>query len=460
MSWDIFKSNMLIFMQGISVVDGEQIKSSKNVNSFEDFASKLTSEYDNCIRRGFQSQINKVPIDKPNTDMMENLLNIAFRRALQVSEGKHNIIDEIGKGVLAYWTAAELATTPPPFQLPTVPNAVFNVGTSIALVEDVGEWRETGEITPINDAEIFLDQLISVMKSHLPTLKGKYITDTLYFIGVGLTNAPGIVNWQGYEIIPVEIQSIPQPEPIIEEPKEKEKTVEELLEEIEDDNNTVEAAGAVVAEVGSTEVLSDEGQDAGGQLEQIKSILSKATPPPPPQSNTPQEVDGTNNLEGKTVQCVDEVNYEEQFTNDVRLRNLCLDCTFPHKLKAQRGLSIEDIVCNLKAVATNLVQPIKQKYPNVQINSGFRGTPSIPGGVSQHEKGEAIDVQFTGVTPLGYLEITKWIINNCAFDQIIFEHGKSIWLHISYKRSGNNRKKKLTMINGRYENGIKCYYNF
>ena len=139
MSWDIFKSNMLFYMQENSVIDGKQIKSSKNVPSYEQFSEKLSSEYDSCIRRGFQSQLNKVVIDKPNLDLMKNFLNIGFRSALQVKEGNHNIIDEIGNAVLGYWTTAELAKSPPPTQLPNAKNAAFNVATTQAIVQDTGE---------------------------------------------------------------------------------------------------------------------------------------------------------------------------------------------------------------------------------------------------------------------------------------------------------------------------------
>ena len=36
---------------------------------------------------------------------------------------------------------------------------------------------------------------------------------------------------------------------------------------------------------------------------------------------------------------------------------------------------------------------MKVKYPTLIINSAFRGKPSLVGKVSQHEKGEAVDIQ-------------------------------------------------------------------
>jgi hypothetical protein len=436
MSWSNFKSTM-----------GTYMGNPNGVESKEDFAKQFTQAYDSAVKagtintRGFAG-VN-LPILEGKVDLMEQLMVAACSIALTKSE-RHTFLKDVGQAVIAYWTGATL-TDIPPFEPAT--NSFQNIQSVFAIVNNPGQWSDTPAELPVDDVNIFLDNFILYATQHLSTIQFTIQTISLYPGFPLFPPSPGVVVTSGYFIPPAE----PTPP--------QEKTVEELLEEIEDDNNTVEGARKIVQTYGTTEVLSDEGQDISPQIVEVKSKLASVVPPPPP-LNDPQEVDGTNNIEGVAVQCGVEIDYEENFTSDVRLRTLCLDCTFPHKLKPQRGLSLEDIVCNLKAVAENLVQPIKQRYPNVQINSGFRGTPSIPGGVSQHEKGEAIDIQFTGVTPLGYLSITEWIINNLAFDQIIFEHGKSIWLHLSYKRTGTNRKKKLTMINGRYENGIKCYYNF
>jgi len=436
------------------------MQNQSGINSYRDFAKKFVTEYDMAVRRGFQT-INNIPLSVDNKKSMEQLANLACSTSLtKKGPEQHTFIDDLGKAVVGYWTGASLMTGIPPI-IPAL-GSFLNVTSVYATVTKPGIFPVVGPIPPTNDSNIFLDRLIGAMQQHATTIEGLYMTISLYPGFPLVPPAPGILFWTGWSIPPAKPSTPSTTQPVVSQPElpEQEKPVEQLLSEIKDDNNTLEAAGVAVANVGSVEFLSDEGQDAGTQIEEIKTKLAPVLPPTPPISDDVQEIDGTNELEGEAVECGVKLDYEENFTTDVRLRTLCLDCTFPHKIKEQRGLSVEDLVCNLKAVAENLVQPIKDKYPNVQINSGFRGTPSIPGGVSQHEKGEAIDIQFPGVTPLGYLPITEWIINNCAFDQIIFEHGKSIWLHISYKRTGTNRKKKLTMINGKYENGIKCYYDF
>ena len=39
------------------------------------------------------------------------------------------------------------------------------------------------------------------------------------------------------------------------------------------------------------------------QIEEVKEVLAKSVPPPPPVSTTSQEIDGTNDLEGEAVEC-------------------------------------------------------------------------------------------------------------------------------------------------------------
>lgn len=148
-----------------------------------------------------------------------------------------------------------------------------------------------------------------------------------------------------------------------------------------------------------------------------------------------------------------------KLTTNFWLSQVSTKALFPHKLKAQHGRSKDDLTSNLQIVALNLLEPILAKYPSIRINSGFRGTPSLKGGrVSQHETGSAVDLQFPGFTNQQYFEAAEWIVQNVAFDTLIFEHGKSIWIHLTCKpKISDNRYRTLTMLNGKYESGIKRY---
>lgn len=127
-----------------------------------------------------------------------------------------------------------------------------------------------------------------------------------------------------------------------------------------------------------------------------------------------------------------------------------------YRIKAQCGLSMADIVCNLKALSVNILEPLKAKYPNgFRVNSGFRHGS----GKSQHNRGMAVDIQWAGLPTSQYLTRAQWVRDNLPFDQLIMEHGKSIWLHISFKRGGPQRGQVLTMIKNDYRPGLKLYYS-
>jgi hypothetical protein len=258
--------------------------------------------------------------------------------------------------------------------------------------------------------------------------------------------SPGI--WQPTDKLVLDPKAEPKP-----------KSVEELLKEIPDDNNTVEGAQEAVTQTG-VNFMDDDGEDAGAQIKAVKQVLSTISPDKEPPITDAKRLDEpAGNIKGKAVKCGVGLDYEAKLSENYKVRSLSLDVVFRHKLKAQVGLSLDEIVCNLKGVAENILEPLRSRFPLIRINSAFRGTASLGGGkVSQHQKGEAIDIQIPGIAPKQYLSVAKWIIQNLDFDQLIFEHGNSIWLHISYKRSGTNRKQLLTMIRGNYEPGLICYY--
>jgi hypothetical protein len=152
------------------------------------------------------------------------------------------------------------------------------------------------------------------------------------------------------------------------------------------------------------------------------------------------------------------INYDEKLSPNFTIRNLTVGATFPHDVQAQNGLSVADILCNLQGLAENILEPLRAKYPGMRINSGFRkGTSG-----SQHNKGMACDLQWPGLTPEGYNPIAFWIRDNLPIDQLIFEHGKSIWLHISYNRAIPKQRNALLTyypkVSPQYKPGLTNYY--
>ncbi len=116
------------------------------------------------------------------------------------------------------------------------------------------------------------------------------------------------------------------------------------------------------------------------------------------------------------------------------------------------------VVNNLAALAQNVIEPIKAKYPNTLVTNTYRHGASIGGGA--HGTGQAADLQFRGVPAHSYFEIAKWIEQNIPYDQLLLEYlpGKTVWIHISFALPGlpygglSTRKSKpqniLATLNG------------
>ena len=187
MSFAIFKSSMMSYM-----------KNQDGIKAFPEFAQKITSEYDMCIRRGLQT-INNIPIQTPNIALMQTLVTLACTTALAKQKGKHTFADDIGKGVLGYWTGATLVVGIPPI-IPA-PGSMLNVSSTAAFVTTPGTWTPVGPLDPTDDSGVFLDKLIASMVSHLPTIQGLYMTMSLY-PGAPPFVAPGVLTWTGFTVPP------------------------------------------------------------------------------------------------------------------------------------------------------------------------------------------------------------------------------------------------------------------
>lgn len=167
---------------------------------------------------------------------------------------------------------------------------------------------------------------------------------------------------------------------------------------------------------------------------------------------------------GKTIACgtyiTNPVDYSQKLSANYTIANLSTAAVFKHNIVAQNGYTVDDIICNLKALAENVIEPLRKQYPGFQINSGFRKGTST----SQHNAGMAVDVQWVGQSAAQSLVIAQWIKQNLPFDQLIFEHGTNngVWLHISFnRRLAKQRLQLLTMYSKKsplYTSGLTNYY--
>ena len=133
---------------------------------------------------------------------------------------------------------------------------------------------------------------------------------------------------------------------------------------------------------------------------------------------------------------------EEMLRSDTAKR-----CGITNKPKAEEET---EVVENLKALCVEVLQPLRDFLGKpVVISSGYRCRElnEKVGGVSnsQHLTGEAADIRVKDRHEL--IEIMRFIMDETVFDQLIREKSATgEWVHVSYKRNGNNRQQvfKLT----------------
>ena len=77
---------------------------------------------------------------------------------------------------------------------------------------------------------------------------------------------------------------------------------------------------------------------------------------------------------------------------------------------------------NLKLLCEMVLQPVRDHFGPIAINSGYRGVvlnKTIGGSFkSQHCQGQAADIECPGT---GNRHVADWISDNCTFDLLILE---------------------------------------
>ena len=115
---------------------------------------------------------------------------------------------------------------------------------------------------------------------------------------------------------------------------------------------------------------------------------------------------------------------------------------------AQMGLTPQEIVCNLKGLAENCLEPIIKRYPGMIITSGFRRPNDVAESSkkSRHYYGEAADIIIPGYDREKHYEAIQEIQKMIPYDQLILEYSgaNTVWIHVSFKYKGN-RSMAFTM---------------
>lgn len=127
----------------------------------------------------------------------------------------------------------------------------------------------------------------------------------------------------------------------------------------------------------------------------------------------------------------------------------------PHKLMDQDGLTKAQIVCNLKALAENVLENVIKIVPKaeIMITSGYRqkGLVGAESKTSQHPKGQACDIVLKKFSRdrKKHFDLIKQIAAAVPHDQLIMEYQDpgTVWIHISYTNTGTNKAQQFTMNN-------------
>jgi len=126
-----------------------------------------------------------------------------------------------------------------------------------------------------------------------------------------------------------------------------------------------------------------------------------------------------------------------QLTNNFSLKELTVSETATRK--GLDNTPNEQVIANLKTLAENILQPIRDHFgKSVKVNSGYR-SPEVNASVggsktSDHCKGQAADIEITGVANG---DLANYIADNFKFTQVILEFytqgvPNSGWVHVSY----------------------------
>ena len=110
----------------------------------------------------------------------------------------------------------------------------------------------------------------------------------------------------------------------------------------------------------------------------------------------------------------------------------------------------EEVKKNLVAICTKILEPLREYMQQpIYINSAYRCKKlnkilHSSSTTSQHLTGSAVDIRITTVEQMNKM---VGFIKTIEFDQLIIEQNScgSRWLHVSYNRTGKNRKQVLSI---------------
>jgi hypothetical protein len=165
MSWETFKQNIL------RVANNPQ-----SIDDIDIVAETYANEYDAAVKRGGDT-INGVPIQRGNVQIMEQIFKSALQKGLSSTE-PYDLVGEMGKGVVAYWTGATLDNNVIP-EIPAI-GAAENIGVVTNIVINPGTWAPV-QITPSSVFQLTPEKRVEyeeALTTEITKYENEVITDT------------------------------------------------------------------------------------------------------------------------------------------------------------------------------------------------------------------------------------------------------------------------------------------
>lgn len=125
------------------------------------------------------------------------------------------------------------------------------------------------------------------------------------------------------------------------------------------------------------------------------------------------------------------------------------------QMAARRGLANvpgPKAVAALTLLCLHVLEPVRLHFGcPVAVSSGYRA-PEVNAAVggsrtSQHCFGQAADFTVPGVHNL---DVCQWILRNLTYDQLIYEFGRTGWVHVSWVEARlRNEELSAVRVSGR-----------
>jgi len=94
--------------------------------------------------------------------------------------------------------------------------------------------------------------------------------------------------------------------------------------------------------------------------------------------------------------------------------------------KGDGGKEVDEVIKNLSSVAVNVLEPLREAFPFMQIISGYRET-------GEHADGKSVDVAWP-YSPQKLMEIADWARQNLPVTVQMNQYKKG-WLHLKFEES-------------------------